>query len=300
MCRGGRRLHRPDRGAGPVARAGRRQDPTGAAAERRGFGRPQHGLAALTEGVREVAFLDSDDVYTPGALQALHDRLTERPDAVGVFALAEYTDEGGVPIRPGEHPGTQLDRRRPGRIGLRRLAATADTTFADLVVYNPIWPSAVGLHRRDVLGRAGNFDVNLRRQEDWELYLRMSRHGPYAMLPERLAWYRRHAHNSTGQHLENWWYIESVRRRAWEDPANSPAQRRLLQRSARHLALLDLAREAARLRRAVPSRRWKPAWACLLSAAFTARDLCQPAPPRPSRRRVRWTRRTTGDLRARA
>jgi len=251
------------------------------------------GLAALSDGVPAVALFDSDDVYFPEALQLLSDRLAQRSDAVGVFGLAEYMDENERPFAAGEHPRVQLDRRTVQGVRLAKLGPAADTTFDDLIVNNPLWPSAVALHRRAALDQVGGFDPSMIRQEDWELYLRMSRLGPFAVVHQQVVWYRRHENNSTNLHFENWWYIERMRRVAWESAANTARQRRAIAWAVRCLAVTDLAREGRRLSRDLAAGRWRAARTCLISAALTLATLRKPGPATPSRRRVHYNRRPT-------
>lgn len=249
------------------------------------------GLAALDDGVRYVALLDSDDCYLPGALESLVTSLESRPDAVGTFGLAEYIDQDGRPFRRGEHSDQQRSRRAVGPLGMLDVPPEADSTFADMCVIGAIWPSAVGLLRRRVVQAVGGFDPSFTRQEDWELYLRMSRYGPFPVVDRQVAWYRRHSSNLTGNVVENCYQQERVRYKAWRSTSNTPAQRRIVARGARRLQLADIRRASRRLGRNLRVRRSRPAAAEVVSLMLMAATLMRPGPARPNLRRVRWTRR---------
>jgi glycosyltransferase involved in cell wall biosynthesis len=247
------------------------------------------GLAALSDNGPYVGLLDSDDCYLPDALEFLVAALDARPDAVGVFGLAEYIDQDGRPFRPGEHPALQRARRAVDGFRFVDLDPTADSTFADLSVSGAIWPSAVGLHRRVTIAAVGGFDPSFTRQGDWELYLRMSRQGPFAAIDRQVAWYRRHGGNLTGNVIESQYQRERVRRKTWRSPTNTAMQRHIVARGARRMQLVDIRRALARLAKNISARCVRPAVAEAVGLVIMMANLFKPGPPRPSRRRVRWT-----------
>ena len=193
-----------------------RQANTGVAAAR------NRGIRQLEDDIRQNLFLDGDDLLLPDAIEALDAKLASRPDAVGAFGLAEYVDEAGSEIAHGRHPAAQCSRHT--RRGLRFVALPlgADSTFADIALYGPIWPSAVGLHRRAAIESTGGFDSTLTLMSDWDLYLKMSRLGPFAMIERQVAWYRRHDTNLTSDPVVNSAARLAVAHRAWHDPAIRP------------------------------------------------------------------------------
>lgn len=258
------------------------------------------GLAALEDGVRYVALLDSDDCYLPGALESLVTSLESRPDAVGTFGVAEYIDQDGRPFRAGEHSDQQRSRRAVGgRLGMLDVPPEADSTFADISVISAIWPSAVGLHRRRIVQAVGGFDPSFTRQGDWELYLRMCRNGPFPVIDRQVAWYRRHGSNLTGNVVESCYQQERVRYKAWRSTANTPAQRRIVARAARRLQLADLRRTSHQLVRSLRARRSRSAAADVVSLMLMATTLVRPGPARPNRQRVQRTRREQNGPRGR-
>ncbi|MCW2526606.1 MAG: hypothetical protein JWM76_1466, partial [Pseudonocardiales bacterium] len=256
------------------------------------------GLNSLSPGPRYVAFFDSDDVYLPDGLELLVAGLDARPDAVGVYGLAEYIDENGTKVRPGEHSRLQSARRTTtGGRGLADLEPGVDSTFSDISVIGAIWPSAVGLHRRSSIDAIGGFDPTFTRQGDWEFYVRMSRQGPYPVVNRQVAWYRRHSDNLTGNVIESCYQQDRVRDKAWKATENTAMQRQQVAKAARRLQLADGRRMTHQFMGHVSRREVKPALSDVVSLGLIALPLLSPGPARPSRRRLHWTKRNVTDAR---
>lgn len=173
------------------------------------------GLAALPSSCHRVMFLDADDLLFPSALADLDAALSGRGEASGVSGLAEYIDDAGHPVAPGDHPVVQ--QHRVVYRGLRRitLKVSDDATEASLLVLNTIWPPATALLRREAVHAVAGWDTNLNSQEDWDFFLRVSAHGPISFLPEQVAWYRRHVHNQSRRTLDYVRNVIYIRRKAW-------------------------------------------------------------------------------------
>lgn len=248
------------------------------------------GIHALPEGCPYVAFLDSDDLYEPDALAVLVEALELRPDAVGAYGLADYIDENGDPVHPGLHPRRQQDRRAVHGWRLRDIPPDAEATFASIVAYGSIWPPAVALQRLDHVNAVGGFDPSFASQEDWEFYVRITRRGPYVTIPRRLAWYRRHSANLTGQHDLSSFQQERVRRKAYRSTENSALQVRQVARAWRYLEARQAAVLARHLLRCVAHGRWREAWISTVGTVICAALVLRPGPPRANARRVRYTR----------
>ena len=60
---------------------------------------------------------------------------------------------------------------------------------------------ATVLYRRDCLMKVGGFDEQLRRCEDWDLYLRMAQRYPISSHPEIIAEYRAHGQNMSADEV---------------------------------------------------------------------------------------------------
>jgi hypothetical protein len=166
----------------------------------------------------------------------------------------------------------------------------ADASFRTMAVAGPIWPPSIALQRTAAVRAVGGFDPTMTLVEDWDIFLRLSRHGPFAALDETVALYRRQGSNLSSQHDEMWYFMDRVRRKAWESPDNTPEQRRCLTRAWRLLEgrqVLVLARHALRSLR---QRRWRSAYEASVGILVSAALLGRNAPPPPERWRTRWTR----------
>lgn len=144
--------------------------------ERRGPGAARNrGLRATNAPL--VAFLDADDWFAPDKLARQAARLREL-DARVLCTDAFVADVDGV-----------VGRRKNDR---RRVPATL--TFEQLLRDNPVICSTV-MARRDAIAAAGGFDEDPRlvATEDYDLWLRLARHGPLAYLDAPLTYYRLHA-----------------------------------------------------------------------------------------------------------
>lgn len=194
------------------------------------------GTAALDPDVRLLSYLDSDDTLLPDAFAELVALLDERPDAVGAYGLAEYVDAESQPLRPGEHPRRQRDRRSVARHLLVDVPPAADLTFDELVVNGPIWPTGVALLRRDIVEEVGGWNPAFTSQQDWDLYIRMSRRGSFAALDRQVAWYRRHNRNTTSQGSLVTRFQAEVRVAAYNHPTNTAQQRATVARAWRYLS----------------------------------------------------------------
>ena len=131
-----------------------------------------------------IAFLDHDDLWLPGKLQAHVDTFDAHPDTDLTFDWSRRIDERdrdlGLPSRPWR-----------GTIAFEEL-------LDDFVIGNT---SALVL-RREAIGKAGPFDTALRRLYDLDLCLRIAaqRTGNCRAVPRQLTLYRRHA----GQMSRDW------------------------------------------------------------------------------------------------
>lgn len=249
-------------------------------------------LSLLTPAVQYVAFLDSDDVWCPSALADLLAGLQSHPSAVGAYGFAELIDTTGALIDPGFHRGRQLDRRRINGWRLEPVPAGAPLTFSEALVVSPLWPPAVGLHRRWAVDEVGHFDTSLQELEDWDFYLRMLRHGDYQPVAVHVAGYRQRAGQMTQRVVEMVSGHDLVRRRTWRSPENTREQRRAATRAWRQLQARRTVRSAQRLLLAIRGRLWSEIGPLTLGTTILAVQNFAAGPPRSSPRQVQWSRRT--------
>jgi len=141
--------------------------------------------AALNTGLRVsnaeyIAILDSDDLWLPEMLQTAVNTLDSKPDAGLFYAKASTIDANGKPL-------TQIlgaPEKFPGE------------TFKSILYGDCVAPGTVVLPRI-CFDRVGLFDETLRGNEDWDMWVRIARHYPFAYADRTLARYRYHKANYT-------------------------------------------------------------------------------------------------------
>jgi glycosyltransferase involved in cell wall biosynthesis len=198
--------------------------------------------AARNAGIRAaqarlLAFLDADDRIMPGKLAAhvaLHDA---RPDVTISYSGVRYIDERGASLP---------------RLGWWRLEGDV---LPHLVLGNLIHPLAAVV-RHEPVERAGGFDERLTSLEDWDLWLRLSRHGArWAYIDEALGEYRIRLsamHQNAPRMAEN---AVAVLNRFFADPGLPPAIARLAPLAYQY-AYLSAASDHFRVGRDADGKRW--------------------------------------------
>jgi glycosyltransferase involved in cell wall biosynthesis len=127
-----------------------------------------------------VARLDSDDVWFPEMLACQSSLLDARPEVGAVYAKATGMDAEGNPL-----PTTWgFPPRYP------------DSTLRSML-YEDMTCNITVVARRSCLERVGGFDESLRTSEDWDLWLRVSRHFEFAFLDLVVARFRLHSDSIT-------------------------------------------------------------------------------------------------------
>jgi glycosyltransferase involved in cell wall biosynthesis len=155
-----------------------RQDNAGASAARNRGLRAAHG--------KYIAFLDADDLWLPNYLEEQLKFLRERNcDLVCADALIFG------------------DSSQAGRTFMESLMQTAppagEVTFLNLVSADRSLITSGVMTRRDLIFEIGLFDETLRNAQDFDLWLRLARHGArLAYHRTVLLRYRCHANSLTG------------------------------------------------------------------------------------------------------
>jgi glycosyltransferase involved in cell wall biosynthesis len=121
-----------------------------------------------------IAFLDSDDTWSPEFLEKMHLALEARPDAV--LAYCGWRNVGlkgprGDPFIPPDYEGP--DKFEALLEGCR-------------------WPIHGALTRRSAIITAGDFNTDLTIAEDYLLWMEVSTTGAIVRVPEVLAQYHHH------------------------------------------------------------------------------------------------------------
>ena len=132
------------------------------------------GIAASDGDI--IAWINSDDVYYPGAFSRVIDAFEAHPDVDVIYGKADHIDAGDAVIEP--YPTRDWS-----------LEALGDRCFI-------CQPAA--FFRRRAIERWGLLDESLRYCMDYELWLRWGKAGArFLYLPERLAGSRLHADTKT-------------------------------------------------------------------------------------------------------
>ncbi len=155
--------------------------------------------AARNTGIRHstadlIAFLDADDLLSTHHLARLEVAFKYYPELLLCFGNTVHFDAQDI-LKGSSFSGTGIDDVDYYECvdGLRLMKGSV---YSSLLKGNYVSPSA-SLVARSALERAGLFDEDIRNAEDRDLFLRLSRIGPFAYYPYVLAYKRLHESNLT-------------------------------------------------------------------------------------------------------
>jgi len=137
---------------------------------------------AVNKGIRLatgdiIGWLNSDDLYLPGALQAVADHFRDHPGCRWAYGRCIIIDTAG--------------RERWKWITRYKNARLKHYTFEKLLRENFISQPAV-FFRKDIFEEAGLLDLNLHYAMDYDLWLRFGKIAPAGVINKDLAGFRRH------------------------------------------------------------------------------------------------------------
>ena len=218
-------------------------------------------LASRASAAPYAAFLDDDDRLLPASLAARVGALEAAPAAVLAYGRAVATDAEG--------------RVREGARGTKAVRARVRDGLTDQLRGRSLLPSTVCL-RRSAFDAAGGFDEDLATGEDWLLFLRAARLGPFVDVGRPVALYRRHGGQARGTPAQQEAALSIWLPRFFDDPA-TPDGARARPAAAGAPPALDLAQLPPRGRRGrrtahVPRRRPRRSVAVAASEAPRAVD----------------------------
>ena len=128
-----------------------------------------------------LAFVDADDVWMPHKLQQQVDVLDAHPNVAIVYGAARYIDPQGQPVL---YQGRAVDEETSTELLIqdhsRRLVEGNTLCGGGSCV----------LTRRGWVNQLGGFDTTLSYPEDWDMWVRLARLGPFAYIPAVLMSYR--------------------------------------------------------------------------------------------------------------
>jgi glycosyltransferase involved in cell wall biosynthesis len=108
-----------------------------------------------------LAFLDSDDSWSPDKLERQVQAMLAAPEAVLCFTQIRHDDHLGREIYTSEYA-------RSGALG------------AELLTRNVVGSTSSVMIRRDAFFRVGGFDPAFTACQDWDLWVRLAGEGPFA------------------------------------------------------------------------------------------------------------------------
>lgn len=121
-----------------------------------------------------VSYLNSDDMYRPGAFHAVAQFFTDNPSAQVVVGNCDYIDDAST-----------VTGSLAARVdGLRSIIRYWEWGRGYCI------PQQSVFWRREFLSLVGLFDVGLHMVMDYDMWLRMSIREPFAILPQTLAAFR--------------------------------------------------------------------------------------------------------------
>lgn len=173
-----------------------------------------HGFEASSG--EYLIFLDGDDLLRPDAIEKHLAALRSHGSAVLSFGAVAMIDGQG---RETEAPRVARPRR---------------DYFRMLLESNPIWSPGATMMRREAFLEAGMFNSALRAQvDDYDLYLRLARLGPFVQHSGQVLDYRLHGSNVSRDQEKMLQGTLGVLDRLAADPALTSADRRRLERGRR-------------------------------------------------------------------
>ena len=134
---------------------------------------------------RLVTFLDSDDIWTPDFLSTMVEHFEKNPKAMVAFSNARLFESGTGRLLGGWFGPNSRRTPYSGRIA------------AKLFIEGNHIPIVTAMVRREVIDKAGAFDIRFRVGEDWDFWLRVASHFKVDYIDRELCRIRRHSSNSS-------------------------------------------------------------------------------------------------------
>ena len=120
-----------------------------------------------------VAFLDHDDLWHPEKLALQVALLDAHPEAIVASCYSAVIDAAHRCL------------------GWRFGGDANGDVYAEMLVWDIVSGGSVALVRRDALLAVGPFDETLHIREDWDMWIRLARRGPFVTVPRVLVGYTR-------------------------------------------------------------------------------------------------------------
>lgn len=138
------------------------------------------GLAQATGDF--IALLDSDDLWAPTKIELQIDYLRRHPSCGLVYTDMKTFDESGI-----VEESVKISRN---------LSLPSGHIFPEMF-HETLFQTSAALVRKSCIDAVGGFDTDLRMGDDYELFLRISRHYELGYVDEPLVLYRQHSTQGT-------------------------------------------------------------------------------------------------------
>lgn len=220
-----------------------------------------YGFAQADPRSEFILFLDHDDFLEPIALETLLAAVNTAPDCVGAVGGVRENLVSDLRSDAEKIRTKIVEAQTPAKAQARSASDSSYSsdasdsaikllTFADMVTFCHIWTMGQVLIRRECLERVGPLDPACAPSEDWDLYLRLTLHGPLVSTATCIIHWTHHATNTSNDKQVMGQAEATVRAKLLASPDLSDAQRQMVislsTRSRRNLAASQLqwAREA--------------------------------------------------------
>lgn len=147
-----------------------------------------------------VAFLDADDLWLPGGLEARWRVVETERDARWISADFLVAREDGSRMAEPFFKSHSLPRRLLADAYERGVVKRLPTPVREFII-TPLANTNTVMVRKSLLVRLGGFEVTLDQAEDLHLWLRLAREADLFFVPAAIAVYRQHASSLTHRDL---------------------------------------------------------------------------------------------------
>ena len=176
-----------------------------------------------------ITFLDADDLWAAGKLQAQVEKIASNPAVWAVYSWTMFMDQRG----------RYLFAKAP--------QYCSGDVYAELLVTFSLASGSNVLARRECIEAIGRFDESAQPVEDWEYWLRAAKAGQFAAAPSHQVFYRFTRGSSSAAVEAYLCAIERVAKRAFAEapPALQARYGECLSNAKQHACLLYLVRTTA-------------------------------------------------------
>ena len=137
-----------------------------------------------------IAFLDSDDIWLPGKLSTQIGHLERHPGIGLVFSRWQvWKPDGDGRFAPASELRAQFDPSLPMPPGI---VPERSGWLYNRLLFSSLLHTITVMARRSLIDAVGPFDTELKRGQDYDYWIRASRHTEIQQLDRVLALYRLH------------------------------------------------------------------------------------------------------------